>query len=153
MKFQNVRIFRNLAYGLDINESGPPAIRGWLLLLCALLLAWGPISLALVTSSALPALSVRGLPLAFLLTARIFVTAFGIAAGIALMTRRGSALPMAKSALVLSAATDIVVYATPYFPSNRMPGDTPIYIAASLAYHALWLTYLFRSKRVRRTYL
>ncbi len=137
----------------EINGRWPPAIGGWLLVLCVLLLVWGPISLGLVASSALPALYVRGLPFALLLTARIVVTAFGMAAGILLWTRRGPALPMAKAALVLSAATDLVVYTTPYFPSNRMPGDTPIAVAASLAYHALWLTYLFRSTRVKRTYL
>jgi hypothetical protein len=136
----------------DIAERRPPAIGGWLLVLCALLLLWGPTSLALVASNALPALSVRGLPLALLLLARIFVAAFGIAAGIALMTKRGPAVLMAKSSLVLSAATDFIVYSTRYFPSNRMPGDTPFYIAASLAYHALWLLYLIRSKRVKNTY-
>jgi len=80
------------------------------------------------------------------------VTAFGIAAGIALIARRGPAVTMAKLALVLSGATDLVVYGTPYFPSNRIPGDTPLYVAASLAYHGLWLVYLFRSTRVKNTY-
>jgi hypothetical protein len=136
----------------EINDQAPPAIGGWLLVLCALLLIWGPTSLALVASNALPALSVRGLPLALLLLARIFAAAFGIAAGLALMTRRGPAVFLAKSALVLSAVIDLIAYSTPYFPSNRMPGDTPLYIAASLTYHALWLTYLFRSKRIRETY-
>ena len=135
-----------------IAERPPPAIGGWLLVLCALLLLWGPTSLALVASNALPALSVRGLPLALLLLGRIFVAAFGIAAGIALIARRGPAVSMATFALVLSAAADLIVYTTPYFPSNRMPGDTPLYIAASLTYHALWLSYLIRSKRVKNTY-
>jgi hypothetical protein len=59
---------------------------------------------------------------------------------------------MAKAALILSAAIDLVVYTSSYFPSNRMPGDTPLYIAASLTYHGIWLAYLFRSRRVKRTY-
>jgi hypothetical protein len=80
------------------------------------------------------------------------VCAFGIAAGLALLRRLPSAVTIAKAALVASAATDLFVYATPYFPSNRLPGDTPIYVAVSLAYHAIWLTYLFTSKRVRDTY-
>jgi hypothetical protein len=33
-----------------------------------------------------------------------------------------------------------------------MPGDTIYYIGASLAYHAAWLAYLFRSRRVKNTY-
>lgn len=130
----------------------PRAIGGWLLILCALLLVWGPVSLGLVASSALQSLSIRGLPLAAGLTVRIFVAAFGIAAGIALFTRRGPAVSMAKSALVLSAAADLLVYVTPYFPSNRMPGDTPLYVTASVAYHTLWIAYLMRSQRVKNTY-
>ena len=136
----------------DIEQRRPRGVGGWLVVLCSLLLVWGPISFGLVASNALPALSVRGLPLAFILAARVIVTAFGIAAGIALATRRGPAVTMAKVALVLSGATDIVVYGTPYFPSNRVPGDTPLYVAASLAYHGLWLAYLFRSTRVKNTY-
>ena len=136
----------------EINGRQPRAIGGWLLVLCALLLVWGPVSLGLVASSALQALSIRGLPLAAVLTVRIFVAAFGIAAGIALFTTRGPAVSMAKSALVLSAATDLLVYVMPYFPSNRMPGDTPLYVTASVAYHTLWIAYLMRSKRVKNTY-
>ena len=137
----------------DLEEGHLRGIRGWLLVLCAWLLIWGPMSFALIASNTLPALSVRGLPLAVGLLARTGVTAFGLAAGIALITRRGPAVSMAKLALILSAATDLVVYATPYFPNNRMPGDTPFYVAASLAYHGLWLAYLFRSNRVKNTYL
>jgi hypothetical protein len=44
------------------------------------------------------------------------------------------------------------VYTTPYFPSNRFPGDTTFYVVASLAYHGAWLAYLARSKRVRQAF-
>jgi hypothetical protein len=135
-----------------IDARRPYGVGGWLFVLCVLLLIWGPVSLALVASNALPALAVRGLPLAMVLIGRLFVTSFGIAAGIALLTRRGPAVAMAALALILSAASDLAVYLTPYFPSNRMPGDTPIYVAASLTYHGLWLAYLFTSKRVKNTY-
>jgi hypothetical protein len=59
---------------------------------------------------------------------------------------------MAKASLVLSAATSLFVYTTPYWPNNRMPGDTPYYVAVTLAYYAAWFAYLARSERVRRTY-
>jgi len=130
----------------------PRGIGGWLLLLCIALLVWGPIRAALVASNALPALAVRGTSLALALLALTFVTSFGIAAGIALLMRQGPALAMAKAAVVLSAAMDLVIYLSSYFPSNRMPGDTPIYVAGSLAYHGAWLVYLFRSRRIRNTY-
>jgi len=59
---------------------------------------------------------------------------------------------MAKASLILSAASDVFVYTTPYFPSNRMPGDTTYYVIASLVYHFGWVAYLARSKRVRATF-
>lgn len=127
-------------------------VGGWLLVLVLLLLVWGPVSLGFVASSAMASLPIRGVPLGVLLLVRVVVTAFGIAAGLALAARRGIAVPMAKAALVLSALMDLVVYLTPYFPSNRMPGETPFYVGASLAYHGAWLAYLSRSKRVRETY-
>jgi hypothetical protein len=78
------------------------------------------------------------------------VTAFGVAAAIAIYHRHAGAATFAAFALVLSAGADLFVYTTPYFPSNRLPGDTPWYIAWSLATHSVWLGYVFRSRRLRR---
>jgi hypothetical protein len=130
----------------------PPAVGGWLGLLCRILLLWQPLSLAVIGSSALNSLSVRGLPLAFMLVGRLIVAAFGIGAGLALLRRRAGAVAMAKASLILSAVSDIFIYTTPYFPNNRPPGDTTLILAASLAWYAVWLIYLFRSKRVRLVY-
>jgi hypothetical protein len=127
-------------------------VSGWLLLLCRLLVVFHPLSLAVTASSALSALSVRGLPVALILILRLVVVGFGMAAGRALQMLQPGAVTLAKAALLLSAATDVFVYTTPYFPNNRLPGDTVYYVAASLAYHATWLMYLVRSKRVRATY-
>jgi hypothetical protein len=130
----------------------PREIGCWLLVLCALLIVWQPVSLGLVASGALDELPVRGLPLALVLLARLLVTALGIAAGLAMFSRRPAALAMAKVSLVASAAMDVFVYSTHYFPNNRLPGDTPLFIAVSLAYYTIWIVYLFRSKRVRDTF-
>ncbi len=139
--------------GRGVGDGGPPeGVGGWLLVLCILFLVWGPIELALVASSALAALPVRGLPLGLVIVARVFVAAFGLAAGLALAMRSGPAVAMARTALVLSAATDAFVRLTPYFPDNSMPGDEVFYVAWTVAYSVLWLTYLARSHRVRRTY-
>jgi len=127
-------------------------IGGWLLLLCRLLIVFHPLSLAVTASSVLNALFVRGAPVAILLLVRLGVVAFGVAAGRALQNLRPDAVALARLALLLSAATDVFVYTTPYFPSNRLPGDTTYYVIASLAYHAAWLAYLARSKRVRQTF-
>jgi hypothetical protein len=136
-----------------VNESASRSgVGGWLLVLCLLLLVWQPLSIALVASSALDALAIRGLPLALIMLMRLGVAAVGIAGGLALVKRRPGAVTLAKAALLLSAAADLVVYTTPYFPSNRPPGTTPFYIAASIAYSAVWIAYLTRSRRVRETY-
>ena len=63
-----------------------------------------------------------------------------------------SAVPgitLAQAALTLSAALDLVVYLTPYYPNNRAPGDTPLFVAASLGYYAAWMIYLTTSRRVK----
>lgn len=130
----------------------PAGVGGWLLLLCRLLIIFQPLSLAVTAAGALGAITVRGAPVALMLILRLLVVAFGVAAGRALQGRRPGAVSLTKAALVTSAATDVFVYTTPYFPSNRLPGDTVYYVIASLAYHAGWLTYLARSRRVRNTY-
>jgi hypothetical protein len=132
--------------------NDPRGVGGWLLVLCLLLLVWQPLSVAVIASSALDALTIRGLPLALTILMRIGVAAVGIAAGLALVKRRPGAVTLAKAALLLSAAADLFVYTTPYFPNNRTPGTTPVYVAATLAYSGVWLLYLWRSKRVRETY-
>jgi len=130
----------------------PSGVAGWLFVLCALLLVWHPLTFAAAASSALAALPLRGVPLALTLAVRLLATALGVAAAVALLARRPSAVALALVALAVSAATDLFVYTTPYFPNNRPPGDTQWFLAGSLAYHAAWIGYLLRSTRVRNTY-
>jgi hypothetical protein len=59
---------------------------------------------------------------------------------------------VAKASLAFSAIVDVIVYATPYSPTNRPPGDATIILIASLVYYGVWFAYLTRSKRVRATY-
>ena len=134
-------------------HDGPEGVRGWLLLLSLLLLFEEPANVALTAPAAITALPIRGIPLALILLLRLGVAALGISAGLALSGRHHGAVMMAKASLALSGATAVFVYTTPYFPNNRMPGDTPLYIAATLAYHGGWLAYLTVSRRVRNTYV
>ena len=136
----------------QVNEQPGGGVRGWLLALSLALMVWQPLSLALAASSALEALALRGWPLLIVIAIRVAVAGFGIAAGLAILGRRPGAIAMAKASLALSAATDVFVYTTPYFPDNRLPGDTPLYVAASLAYYSAWMAYLVKSKRVKRTF-
>jgi hypothetical protein len=123
-----------------------------LVIFCLLLIVWGPLQLALTVSNAISALEVRGLSLGLIIAVRVFVVAFGMAAGLALWSRRGPALTLARASILLSAATDVFVYLTPYFPNNRRPGDTPFYVAATLLYWTAWWCYLQFSREVRRIY-
>lgn len=124
-------------------------IRGWLLLLCAWLAVWQPLNLAVAASEALMALPVRGWPLGVLLVGRVIVTAIGVAAARSIWDLRPGALGLTRAAIVLSGAGQLFVYATSIAPNNRMPGDTPLYVVATVAVHAGWLIYLARSARVR----
>jgi len=136
-----------------VNDPNPPEdVGGWLLLLCLLLLVGQPISLAVSAARSLSALPSRGLPLGLVVLGQLAVAGVGVSAGLALLGRRLGAVTLAKWSLLISAAMDQFVYATPFLPSNRMPGTTPLYAAASLAYYAVWVEYLHRSKRVRRIF-
>ena len=116
------------------------------LVLALLLLVLQPISLAMTMSGLIDALSTRGPGLALILLMRLVAAGLGIAAGLAIFQRQPGAVTIAKASLVFSALVDIVVYATPYSPNNRPPGDATIILAASLLYYAGWFTYLVRLK-------
>jgi signal transduction histidine kinase len=126
-------------------------VRGWLLVLCLVLLVWQPVNFAVSASQALLALPIRGLPVALVLTVRLLVTAFGAAAALAILRRRQAAVRMTILALAATAALDVFVEATPYFPTNRVPGDAPLYAAGSIVFYSAWVVYLARSARVKRT--
>jgi peptidoglycan/LPS O-acetylase OafA/YrhL len=127
-------------------------IGGWLLVLGVLLLIWQPLNLALTAPHAIDELRLRGPGLAIVLVFRLLAAGGGVAAGLALFGRRPAAITLSKVSLVCSAAVDVLVYATPYYPNNRPPGDTTIILIVSLAYYLFWLSYLFCSKRVKATF-
>jgi hypothetical protein len=114
------------------------------LVLCGCLLLGQPARMAMNAAIEIQSLPLRGWPLAAGLVLRMVVTSVGVAAGIALYTRKHGAVALAKSALVLSAALDVLVYFTPMFPNNRYPGQTPYFVAASVLYHGIFLGYLSR---------
>ena len=121
----------------------PDRPRGWLLVLCLLLLVWQPLSLALIASDALDALPVVG-------------TA-GAAADCACrggVRHRGRLFwwRSAESVWQGSRWSSRLRPTGTYRRSSRTraPGETPLYVAASLIYSAFWLAYLARSERVKR---
>jgi hypothetical protein len=135
-----------------INDAPAKEPPGWLRLLALLMTIVQPLRLAFAMAEALAALPVRGASLALVSIVRLAVAGVGVAAGMAILNHRENAIVLAKWAIALSAAMDVFIYMTSYVPNNRAPGDTPLYIAASLTYHAAWLLYLFRSARVREMF-
>ena len=127
-------------------------VRGWLLVLCAVLLIWQPFNLSLTMAGLVDELSRRGAGLALILLARLLAAGLGIAAGLSLFQVKPGAVTIAKTSLAYSAIVDVIVYATPYSPNNRPPGDATIILIASLIYYGVWFAYLTRSKRVKSTY-
>ena len=127
-------------------------VRGWLLILCVLLLAWQPLSQGLTMSELVDSLSLRGPGLAVILLARLLAAGLGVAAGLSLWQVKPGAVTIARASLVYSALVDVIVYVTPYSPSNRPVGDATIILVASLVYNGLWVVYLTRSKRVKSIY-
>lgn len=130
----------------DAPDSGFP--RGWLLVLCLLLIVWEPLTLAWLASAVLPHILGRPAALA-ILALRIIVTAVGLAAGVALWRRRPHAVPLAKTFLVLSTLTIVLIHSTRYFPSNRMPGDALPMAALLIGWNGVWFVYLVRSRKVK----
>src|SRR5688572_4543748 len=132
----------------EVNEpthEAPGGVGGWLALLCLLLLVWQPLTLALSTARSLSSLAIGGLPTALVVLAQLMVAGTGVAAGLALMGTHRGAVTFAKWSLVLSAAMDLFVYATPFLPNRRLPGTTPLVVCASVTYYAIWIVYLSRS--------
>jgi hypothetical protein len=137
---------------VNVEERKPHGVGGWLQVLCRMLILWHPLIYGLTSASAFNAIAVRGRSVALVLIVRLLVVAFGVAAGMGLQSGRFGAVRFAITSLVLSAAMDVFAYTSSYFPSNRMPGETPLYVAGSLAYYGAWIAYLTRSKRVRNTF-
>ena len=123
--------------------------KGWLLVLSRVLIVWEPIEFAIAAFGAFNAMSVRGLPVVLVLFARLVATALSVAAGRSLYDRNPNGPRLAIAALALTGATRLFAYLTPYFPSNRPPGQTPLYVALVVMFYGGGLAYLAWSKQVR----
>jgi hypothetical protein len=137
---------------INSDDTRPQGIGGWLQVLVRMLTLWHPIVYGLSAAAAFSAVSVRGPATAVVIVARLLCVAVGVAAGMALRTGRETAVKLAMVSLALSAAMDTYVFNSSYYPSNMKPGETPLYVAATAIYYALWILYLARSKRVKNTF-
>lgn len=121
---------------------------GWLAVLCAVLVVVEPSIFAWRASSGLTRVLSYGAPAVLLLGLRLVVVGLGVSAGLAIWLGRPHGVAMARGFFVLSLVGSVVTVLTPYFPANRPPGTLLPLLTAVALYHAGWLVYLFRSRRV-----
>jgi hypothetical protein len=123
--------------------------RGWLLVLCVVLLTWQPLTFAAEAASALPSLGMRGVLGTSELLVHGIVAALSFAAGWALWQRSPAAPRLATYAVGACGVVGVQSLYWSVLPSNVFPSDR-LPLAALIVGHALaWLIYLRRSKRVR----
>ncbi|HEY7498277.1 MAG TPA: hypothetical protein VH740_07180 [Vicinamibacterales bacterium] len=123
--------------------------RGWIAVLCLALLLWWPVGFATELSTTLPSLGMRGVRGAIELLFHAIVAALAVAAVRALSIGMPSAPMLAAAALVSSAAASIQSLYWSVLPHQTMPGDALPMAVLAAAHAAVWLVYLWRSRRVR----
>lgn len=123
--------------------------RGWLLVLCAVLLLWRPLDFAMELPLTLPSLGMRGIAGGAELLFHGAVAVLAIAAVRALAGALPIGPTLAAAALVASAGASIQSLFWSALPTEVVPGSE-LPLAALSTVHALaWLFYLKRSRRVR----
>ena len=134
-----------------IDGNGPEdrVLRGWLLVLCAVLLLWRPLDFAIELPMTLPSLGMRGVAGAAELLFHGAVAALAIAAVRAFAVGLPIALPLAAGALAASAAASVQSLYWSALPNQVVPGSELPLAAFSIVHALVWLAYLKRSRRVR----
>jgi hypothetical protein len=127
-------------------------VGGWLLLLCFILTVWNPATLALRLSAAAANLASETSLSIVSLAARLIMTSMGMAAGLALIRRRSSAVPFTKVVLVLFALEGAVRLSTRIDLSDNPPGTRLPMALLLIVHNAAWFFYLQKSRRVRTVY-
>ena len=122
---------------------------GWLLVLCAVLLVWQPLTFALEAASTLQTLGMRGAAGAVELAAHAGIAALSFAAGWALWQESPAGPLLATFAVAGWGLTGVQSLYWSVLPSNIFPSDRLPLAALTVAHACAWLVYLRRSKRVR----
>ena len=124
-------------------------MRGWLLLLCAVLFIWQPLNFAAGAAAAIPTLGMRGVPGLVELLCHGLVAAVSVAAGVALWKESPAGPVLARVAVVAITVAGVQSLYWSVLPSHVFPSDRPFLALAIVAHGAAWLLYLHRSKRIR----
>jgi hypothetical protein len=126
--------------------------RGWVLVLCAFLLVWEPLTFGGELAQSLGTLGMRG-PLAVVeLFAHAAVAAIAVAAAWGLWIGNPQAPAVAAIALAAWAAIAVQSLYWTRLPGNAAPGEKLPLAIAAVAHAAGWIAYLRRSRHVRAVY-
>ena len=123
--------------------------RGWLLILCAYLVVWQPISFASEVTTALQTLGMRGWVGVAELVAHAAVTAIAVAAGWGLWLGNPAASSISAVAVLLCAAASVQSLFWTRLPHDVVPGDRVPLALLAMAHATGWMMYLRKSRRVR----
>ena len=123
--------------------------RGWLTLLCAVLVVWQPLTFSFEAAAALPTLGMRGPAGAAELFFHAVVAALSVAAGSALWQGSPAGPVLAKVAVAFGAVSGVQSLYWSVLPSNVFPSDRLPLAAVTVAHAGAWLIYLQRSRRIR----
>lgn len=109
-----------------------------------------PVAFALEAQNALGRLLSFGAPALLLAFARAGVTTLGLVAGRLLWRGEAEGWRLVRWWSLAAAAATTATFLTPYFPSNRAPGEKWLALAAWLVVYALWFVVATRKASVRR---
>ena len=123
--------------------------RGWLLVLCAVLILWRPFDFVFELLQSLSSLGMRGAPGALELLFHGLVAAISVAAVRALSSRLPVAPALAAVALIGSAAATVQTLYWTALPQQTIPGTEALLSTIAVVHAAIWLIYLKRSRQVR----
>ena len=123
--------------------------RGWLVVLCAVLILWRPFDFVFELLQSLPSLGMRGVPGALELLFHAVVAVISVAAVRALWSRQPVGPALAAVALIGSAAATVQTLYWTALPHQTIPGTEALLSAVAVVHAAIWLVYLKRSRQVR----
>ena len=106
-----------------------------------------PLAFALEVQTSLGRLVSFGAPALLLLAFRVAVTTLGLIAGRLLWRGDEDGWRLVRLWSVAAALATAVTFLTPYFPSNRTPGEKPVALLAWMAVYATWLVVAHRHVR------
>jgi hypothetical protein len=124
-------------------------MRGWLLVLCAVLLLWRPFDFVFELLQSLSSIGMRGVPGALELLFHGLVAATSVAAVRALSSRLPVAPALAAVALIGSAVATVQTLYWTALPHQTIPGTEALLSTIAVAHAAIWLIYLKRSRQVQ----